>query len=364
VAREEESGRVLDDDAALASRDPGGMLRRVVELPEQLEEAVEIVARAALTGFQAVKNVVVLGMGGSAIGGDLVKALVEAECPVPVAVNREYDVPAYVGPETLVIASSYSGNTEETLSACRGAAERGARIVAITTGGTLARWAEQHGWPLIRIPGGLAPRAAIGYSFVPLLGVLEQAGLVGNKGDELKETVAVLRAMRAELGPQVPTGANAAKQLALRFHGKLPLIYGTGAWRAVVAYRWKGQINENAKAPAWWNTFPELNHNETVGWEIPPEVTRLVELVVLRDRDDGPRINRRIQVTVDIMADALSGVTQVWSRGESETARLFSLLYMGDFTSVYLALLNGVDPTPVRVIDRLKQELAVLGPIA
>jgi len=142
------------------------------------------------------------------------------------------------------------------------------------------------------------------------------------------------------------------------------LVYGTGGWRAVVAYRWKGQFNENAKAAAWWNTFPELNHNETVGWEAPPEVTRRVELIVLRDRADGPRINRRIQVTVDIMAPAIAGVTQIDSRGESETARLFSLLYMGDYTSVYLAYLNEVDPSPVRVIDRLKAELAVLGPIA
>ena len=355
---------LLDDATKVAGKDPDKMLRRVWELPEQVEQAVSIAGHTRFDLQGPVQNVVILGMGGSAIGGDLVKALVEAECRVPVAVNREYEVPAYVGPETLVVASSYSGNTEETLSACREAAARGATVVAITTGGMLADWATRNGWPLIKIPGGLSPRAAIGYSFVPLLGLLEQAGLVGSKAEELKETVDVLRSMRAELGPEVPTASNLAKQLALRFHGKLPLIYGTGGWRAVVAYRWKCQINENAKAPAWSNTFPELNHNETVGWEAPAEVTRLVELVVLRDRDDGPRVNRRIQVTVDIMRNALSGVTEVWSRGESAVARLFSLLYVGDFASVYLALLNGIDPTPVRVIDRLKAELAVLGPIA
>jgi len=340
------------------------MLRRVWELPEQVEQARSLGADLRLALPELPRHVVILGMGGSAIGGELLKALVEPECPVPIAVNREYDLPAYVGPGTLVVASSYSGNTEETLSACRLAAERGARVVAVTTGGVLAQWAADHGWPLVRIPGGLQPRAAIGYSFIPLLGLLQQLGLVAPKGDDIRETVAVLRALRSELGPDVPSASNPAKQLALRLHGKLPLIYGTGGWRAVVAYRWKCQINENAKAPAWHNTFPELNHNETVGWEVPAAVTRLVELVVLRDRGDSPRINRRVQVTVDIMGPAIAGVTQVASRGESELARLFSLLYMGDFTSVYLALLNEVDPTPVRVIDRLKQELAVLGPIA
>jgi len=358
------SSAVLDDPKLMEERDPGGMLQSVWDLPEQIDQACDLLEHPRLQPGLQPRHIVVLGMGGSAIGGELVKALVEAECPVPMTVNREYEVPAYVGPETLVVASSYSGNTEETLSACRAAAERGAKVVAMTTGGVLAEWATRHGWPLVRMPAGLQPRAALGYSFVPLLLLLERMGLVAPKVAAVQEAARVLRAMRDELGPEVPSAANPAKQLAARLYGKLPLIYGTGGWRAVVAYRWKGQINENAKAPAWWNTFPELNHNETVGWEAAPDVTRLVELIVLRDRADSPRVNRRIQVTVDIMRPVVSGVTEVSSRGESETARLFSLLYMGDFTSVYLAILNGVDPTPVRVIDRLKAELAVLGPIA
>ncbi|MBO8142289.1 MAG: bifunctional phosphoglucose/phosphomannose isomerase [Firmicutes bacterium] len=355
---------VLDDAEARAARDPRGMLRRVVDLPEQLQEAAAIGAAVQPKLPQEIKHVLILGMGGSAIGGDLVKALVEAECRVPIAVSREYDVPAFVGPHTLVIASSYSGNTEETLSACRAAAERGAAVAAVTTGGVLAEWASAKGWPLVRLPQGLAPRAALGYSFVPLLKILEAAGIVSPKDGQLQEAVGVLKAMRDELGPDAPVQSNAAKQLAARLFGKLPLVYGTGGWRSAAAYRWKCQINENAKAPAWCNTFPELNHNETVGWEVPQAVTGLVELVVLRDRADSPRINRRIEVTVDIMRPAIAGVTEVWSRGESELARLLSLTYFGDFTSVYLALLNGVDPTPVRVIDRLKAELATLGPIA
>ena len=350
--------------AEISHLDRSGMLGHIQALPEQCERAADLSVSGTLPPGDAIKQVVIFGMGGSAISGDLVKAVAEPECPVPINVYREYDVPAYVGPSTLVVASSYSGNTEETLSACRAAAERGAAIVAITTGGVLARWAEGRGWPLIRIPGGLAPRAALGYSLVPLLLLLARVGLVADKRAELEEAITVLRSLRSELAPEVPAEGNLAKQLALRLHGKLPLIYGTGGWRGAVAYRWKCQINENAKAPAWCNTFPELNHNETVGWEVPKSVTGLVELVLLRDRGDSPRINRRIEVTVDIMRPAISGVTEVWSRGESELARLLSLIYIGDFTSAYLALLNGVDPTPVRVIDRLKQELAALGPIA
>lgn len=350
--------------AEVCRLDPEGMLEHIRALPEQCEQAANLAAEVSLRPADGVRHVVVLGMGGSAIGADLVKALVEGECLVPISVIREYDVPAYVGKGTLVIASSYSGNTEETLSASKAAAERGAAMMVITTGGVLGEWASEKGWPVIRIPTGLAPRAAVGYSLVPLLLLLGRLGLVSDKRSDLEEAVAVLRAMRSELVPEAPAEGNKAKQLALRLHGKLPIIYGTGGWRGAVAYRWKCQINENAKAPAWCNTFPELNHNETVGWEVPKSVTGLVELVLLRDRGDSPRINRRIEVTVDIMRPAISGVTEVWSRGESELARLLSLIYIGDFTSAYLALLNGVDPTPVRVIDRLKQELAALGPIA
>ncbi len=347
----------LDNPAQRAAADPGGMLRSIEELPEQCRAAVQLAHEAPLPGGLTLQQVMVLGMGGSAIGGDLLRALVADRCPVPIQVNREYSVPASVGAGTLVIAASYSGNTEETLQAADEAASRGAFVIAITTGGLLAQRAQAAGWPLLRIPGGLQPRAALGYAFLPLVVLCQRLGLIPDVSADLEESIAVLSAQRQRLGGEVPTAQNPAKQLALQLYGKLPLIYGSGGWRGVAAYRWKTQINENAKAPAVWNTFPELNHNETVGWEVPEAVTRQFQVVVLRDQEDPAPIRRRIEVTSQIMAPHVAGISEVWAEGRSPLARLLSLIYPGDFASCYLAYLYGVDPSPVRVIDYLKSQL-------
>ena len=352
---------LLDDRQAMAQIDPEGMIELIAGMPAQWREAEAIARAASLGGLEQPRNVVILGMGGSAIGGDLVRALLEPVAPVPIAVNRDYTLPAYVGAKSLVIASSYSGNTEETLTAVEEAAKRGARIVAVTTGGRLGELARERGWPVITLPGGLSPRAALGYSFVPLLLLCEKAGLCPPVGDALAETAGILEAQRARFGPEVPVAANPAKQLALSLKGKLPLIYGSRGWKGTAAYRWKCQINENAKAPAIWNVFPELNHNETVGWESPGELTQQIGVVVLRDRNDDERIQVRIDTTKEIMAGAVGGLTELWAEGRSDVARLFSLVYPGDWVSVYLAILYRNDPTPIRVIDLLKSRLAALG---
>lgn len=351
---------LLDDRQAIAEIDPEGMTDLVAGMPAQWREAEAIARAACLDGLGQPRNAVILGMGGSAIGGDLVRALLEPVSPVPIAVNREYTLPAYVGPESLVVASSYSGNTEETLTAAEEAARRGARIAAVTAGGRLGQLAKERGWPLITIPGGLSPRAALGYSFVPLLHLFEKAGLCPPVGDALAETAAILDAQRARFGPETPVAQNPAKQLALSLKGKLPLIYGSRGWKGTAAYRWKCQINENAKAPAVWNVFPEVNHNETVGWESPRELTRQVGVVVLRDREDEQRIQVRIDTTKEIMEDAVGSVMEFWAEGRSDVARLFSLVYPGDWVSLYLAILYRNDPTPIRVIDLLKSRLAAL----
>jgi glucose/mannose-6-phosphate isomerase len=330
----------------------------ITKLPEQCEEAFRIGQGSPLPSLGTIRQVVVLGIGGSAIGGSLLQAYTEGEFKVPFLVNRTYHIPAFVGPETLVIASSYSGNTEETLSAYAEAKGRGATLMAIASGGELERWAQADGIPFCRIPGGYSPRAALGYSFMPLLAILSRLGFVRERPEDVTEAVTVLSTLRDELYPERPTGGNPAKQLAERLHGKLPFIYGAAPWSGVAAYRWKGQMNENAKNLAHSNAFPELNHNKTVGWEAPESLTAQVEVVLLRDREDHPKVQKRFEVTSTIMRPHVSGITEVWSRGESALARLFSLIYMGDFTSYYLALLNGIDPTPVKVIDYLKGELA------
>lgn len=354
----------LDDPTAMSSADPADMLGAIERLPEQCEEALEI-ATGATAPQVTPTSVTILGMGGSAIGGDLVRGILESESPVPIVVNRDYDLPAFVGQGSLVVASSYSGNTEETLTACLAAAERRAHVVAITTGGELARLAAERGWPLVRIPAGLSPRAALGYSFVPLLLLCDRLGLAGRSGGGLsaavQEAIEVLKNQRRLLGRAAPGAENPAKRLAALFYGRLPLIYGSHGWKAVAAYRWKCQVNENAKAPAYWNAFPELNHNETTGWQAPPEVMGKIQVVCLRDRSDPPKIHRRLEVTAALMRPSVAGIETVWAEGEHPVARLLSLIYPGDFASAYLAILYGLDPTPVPGIDHLKRALAAPG---
>ncbi|HHW09481.1 MAG TPA: bifunctional phosphoglucose/phosphomannose isomerase [Firmicutes bacterium] len=353
----------LDNLEWLAERDPSGMLSLVEGLPAQCREAERIARSHPLPDWPRPEHVVVLGMGGSAIGGDLIRALAESEAGVPVLVNRDYSLPRFVGPGSLVIASSYSGNTEETLSAYRQARERGAKIVAICTGGELARLAAADGFPMIRIPGGLMPRAAIGYSFVPLLVLFERLGFLPGQREALAEMYQVLEEQAGQFGRSSPVSANPVsanpvKELAWKLVGCIPLVIGSQGWKGTVAYRWKCQINENAKAPAFWNVFPEMNHNETVGFEAPEELVRRIHVILLRDEEDPPQIARRVDVTKELLSGRVAGITEFYTRGKSAVAKLFSLVYPGDFTSVYLACLHGVDPTPIKAIDRLKAELS------
>lgn len=348
----------LDTVAELSQADPGGMLAVLWNLPEQCQEAWRIGMEAGFERREKIEQVVVTGLGGSAIGGDLLRVYALEEASVPVLVNRDYRLPAFVGPQTLVFAVSYSGNTEETLSAYQDARARGAFIIAITTGGALAEKAKQDGVPLVLIPGGISPRAATGYLFLPTVALLQRMGILSDSTAGVEETVAVLKDMRQQLGPQSPESSNPAKQLARRFFNRLPVIYGSSGTTETVAMRWKGQINENSKAAAYFNVFPELNHNEIVGTERPLNLLREMELVFLCDPDDHPRVKARLKITRDLISERVGGITEVYARGESRLARSYSLIYLGDYTSVYLALLYGIDPTPVRLIDALKKRLA------
>lgn len=350
----------LDQLTDYGQLDPSGMGEWIEDLPQQCQQARRLALDFALPAFGEIRQVVILGMGGSAIGGDLLRVLLERETKTPFFVNRAYDLPGFVGPETLVIASSYSGNTEETLAGYQEAKGRGAKLLAITTGGKLAQKAEADGVGTIFIPGGLSPRAALGYSFVPLLITAWRLGLCSDKSRELEATIRSLKDLRGRYGKEAPTEQNLAKQLARKVYGRIPLFYGVSGYRSVVATRLKGQINENAKNLAFYNVFPELNHNELVGWE-EPALTRQIEVLVLRDKNESARIRTRIQVTEDIIRPRASEIVELWAEGESELERMFSLIYLGDYLSYYLALLNQIDPAPVKVIDRLKGELAKLG---
>ena len=364
-----ESGVQVPDPSPLdaihrSTADPSDMMGAILALPEQCERARQIAFDADLGALRGrtFRNAVIAGLGGSAIGGDLLRAVYEPMLRVPVFVSRDYHIPGFAGRDTLVIAASYSGNTEETLASYDRARKQEAAILAITTGGDLASRAQADGVPVIGIPGGLQPRAAVGYSFVPLVVTACRLELMTARLlDDLDDMIAALNAVRDSCNPDIPQSRNRAKQLATAWLGKLPVIYGSQGERGVIAYRWKSQINENAQAPAYWNVLPELDHNESVGWSGERGQTRLASsfaVVFLRDEHEPEQIRHRVELTKQIVAKHAASVSDAWPMGDSAAARALSLVYFGDFASCYLAYAYGEDPTPVRAIDWLKAELA------
>lgn len=349
----------LNNFEGLGRLDSTGMMSALEGLPAQCSLAANTICRSVeLPAIEAISNIVVTGLGGSAIGGDLLRVYTAGKIPVPVTVNRDYVLPGFVGPDTLVFAVSYSGNTEETLSAYEEARARGASVIAITTGGKLGEMAARDGVTLVKVPAGCSPRAATGYLFIPTLGILQQLGMLPDLNAEINEMAAFIKGLYKKIRPESPLEENLSKQIAQKLYKKIPVIWGTSGTTEVVAQRWKGQVNENAKAPAYWNVFPELNHNEIVGFQFPLEILNKVHVVILRDKQDHPRVQKRIEVTKGLIKDVVDGVTEVWSSGDGDLSRLFSLIYTGDYTSLYLAALYGIDPGPVKVIDFLKWELA------
>lgn len=352
----------LDDRDLFDELDPGNMLERIAELPQQCQTAWKQTESLTLPSDSGtIEHLVFVGMGGSAIGGALLRGLVADECDVPITVLRGYTLPAFIrGPDYLVFGCSYSGNTEETLSAFGQARERGARTMAVTTDGKLAALAREEEIPLVQFDYESQPRAALGYSFVLLLGVCQQLGLLRDYTADLQEAVEGMKTWQAEIGPAMPTSENRAKQLAERVHRRLPVAYGAG-FLAAVANRWKTQFNENAKHWAFFEALPELNHNAVVGLGVPPVVRDHAIVLMLRSSLDHPRVQKRWDVTRELLEREGVAAAEIHGRGESALAQLLSLIHFGDYVSFYLAMLNEVDPTPVEIIAFLKQRLAEAG---
>jgi len=349
----------LDDVMELEQRDPGGMLAAVESFPRQCREALRMGRELSeLPSGEGIKRMAYLGMGGSAIGGDLLRALLEEAAGLPVSVHRSYRLPAILGPDTLAVAASYSGNTEETLSAYEDAVYLGCRLLVLTSGGRLLEKARGYRHSCVVIPPGLQPRAALGYLFLPAAVAAERLGLVQGFIRVAYEAVEYLEEKAGEWGRISSVGRNFAKQLASRLAGKIPVVYGTEGLLGVAAYRWKCQFNENSKIPAFHHVLPEMNHNEIVGWHRPDDFSRRVEVIFLLEEDDHPRVAKRVDITADILREKVSGVTVIRVGGRSRTEKLLGAILLGDFVSVYLALLNGVDPTPVESIALLKERMA------
>jgi len=347
----------LDDPEVYRKNDPEGMLGRIKELPWQCREAYRAAMDFTLPAdYRDIDKVVIIGMGGSAIGGDLLRSLVQSEAKIPVIIHRDYGLPAFIDDRTLLIASSYSGNTEEVLSAFEPALRTGAKKLVMTTGGKLKEIAEVNNIPMFRIGYIAQPRAALGFSFMPALAVLQNLGFLSDKSADVDETARVLDSLLSKMDEKSPLSSNPAKQLAGRLYGRLLVIYGAGI-AAEAAHRWKTQINENSKAWAFYEVFPELNHNATVGFPFPPEVAQKIRVVLLRSPLFNERVKLRYEVTCELLKRAGVEYEYVDSEGKSALAQMMSLVMIGDFTSYYLAILNRVDPSPVEVINYLKDRL-------
>ena len=340
---------------AIEAVDAARQIDDILGLPDQLRDALWRVESANLEPYDAPGGLVVAGMGGSAIGGMLAREALGDRASRPIVLARGYALPAWTTPDTMVLCSSYSGNTEETLAVYEAAGALGAERVVATTGGQLAEAARADDVPVIPLPGGFQPRAAVAYSLVV---ALEAAWLCG-AGERLHAEIDVAAAHVEQIvetwGPDAPEDC-LAKRLARGLNGTIPQIAGSGL-TSPIAYRWKTQINENAKLPCFYHELPELDHNEIAGWQGATQLGRF-SAVFLDDSDLHPRIRQRIELTRGLIEAEAAGTYRVESIGQNRTERLISLVLLGDLVSVYLAVLREVDPTPVPTLDRLKSALA------
>ena len=343
------------DRAAIAALDSRGMFEDVLGLPSQLEDALWRVQSAGLEPYDTRGGLVVAGMGGSAIGAMLARAALGDTASRPILAAGGYGLPPWTTPDTTVLCSSYSGDTEETLACYESAGALGAHRIVVTSGGQLAELARADGVGVIPVPGGFQPRAALAYLFVSALEVAALCGAGPRLTTEIDVAGSHLAALAREWGPD-GEGENLAKQLAHSLQGTVPVIIGAGV-TAAVAYRWKTQINENAKAPAFWGELPELDHNEIAGWQGAPAVAPM-SAIFLDDCDTHPRLKARIELTRAAIEPAARATHVVTTRGETAVERVCSLVLLGDLVSCYLAILAGVDPPPVDALTELKRALA------
>ena len=347
--------KILDNLNEIKRIDKSDMVSFCVEAPKHYAEAAKT-AKTVSISYPQPQGIIVAGMGGSAIGGELLKDWARDKIAVPIEVCREYSLPAYADKNSLVFVVSYSGETEESLSVFLDAIKRKCMIVCISSGGVLHEFAEKLNVPYLRVPSGMAPRATLPYLFMPLPILLNKIGLVSDVTPEISETIKILRQVSDSNSPEKPFKDNFSKKLASNICGTVPVVYGFGIYRAV-AQRLKTQFNENSKVPAKWEFFPELNHNEIVGWEAVKELAKYFSVIFIRDNDESEAMRQRIQATKELICKESVKVFEVQSIGKSMLAKMSSVICTGDFTSVYLAIMRGIDPTPVKTITLLKEKM-------
>lgn len=342
---------MLDDVARIRDLDQSGALEVIASQPQQLLHRFE----TKVSAIEGIDHIVVAGMGGSALAAEFIKCWLSDSLPVPITIVRDYRLPNWVGEKTLVVASSYSGNTEETLASLTDAENRGAHIVVVSAGGKLAQQAQSHNYPLFALPAGVQPRLAVLYGVKALANLLEQLGLMTGLTEELELVSGWMAPLVKAWEPGLETSDNPAKLLAQNLHNSVPVIYA-GPTLSFLAMKWKIDINENAKNVAFWNVFPELNHNEFIGWANPE--SKPLKVVELKSNLDHPQVAKRFAVTNELLKDAMGTAVVIEAHGESHLQQMIWTFVLGTYVSAYLAMLNGVDPTPVALVEELKQRLA------
>ena len=350
---------MANDIEKITMVDKAHMLDGLARFPEQIKEALTIAEAVQRFNFLKIDNVVVAGMGGSAISGDIILSLFRDKLDVPLIVNREYDLPKWVNKDTLVICISYSGNTDETLSSFKIASQKKCKILCISTGGKLQDLAEKRGIPFIKIPAGIQPRAATAYLLFPSIIFLKKIGLLKTAIEtDIEETIAVTTDFVTLNKKEIPEENNLAKQLAKKIFNTIPQIYGWGVYTPI-AIRWRHQLNENSKIIARSDIVPECNHNDIVGWSGNPDISKQFSCILFRDKDEETiDMTTRLNFMRDLFHNTAGNVIEVSPKGKSQLAKMMYLMCLGDFTSCYLAVLRGINPSPVDIITELKKRLA------
>ena len=350
----------LDNLKFITKIDASNMAVLIANFPEQCQEGVkfgeDFKIPVGLRNF-IPSGVLFCGLGGSAITGDLIADLVRGEAKFPVLVNRDYTVPGFVDKKTLVFCISYSGNTEETLSSYRESVKKGARIIVISSGGELTKLAKSDKVCSLCVPQGFPPRTALGFLFFSVLTIFQRLNLINIKKKDIRETLSLLIKLKKELSPNIPLGENQAKKIALKLKRKIPIIYTSNRLSAV-ALRFQTQLAENSKQFSGRNLFPEMNHNEIMAWNNPGEILKKFFVVFLTDKGDHRRVKNRMKITRALISKYPDGILEIKTRGRGVLARNLSVLYLDDWVSFYLGILNKVDPTPVERITLLKKKLS------
>ncbi|MFX1450215.1 MAG: bifunctional phosphoglucose/phosphomannose isomerase [Promethearchaeota archaeon] len=349
---------ILDNEKRIKEIDKDDMYKFLMNMPKNCDEMLTMVKKIQFSHeLKEFRFILICGMGGSAIGGNLAHDLLIDKIPIPIIIHRGYEIPAFVNNKTLMIVISYSGNTEETLSIFAEGIQRHCTIFGISSNGKLIEYCKKFGIEYVKVPANIQPRAAIPYLFIAILIILQKMKIISDISQDLEEAISQLTILKEEMSIKSLKTNNIAKKIAIGIQDTIPMIYASSGY-ASLARRMKCQINENSKNIAHWDEFPELNHNEIVGWELSSIITKNSCVILLRSHDENEVIKNRIEITKQIiLKDKVKDIFEIWSRGTSRLAKIFSLLFIGDCVSYYLAILNNVDPSQVRSISELKRRI-------